>query len=706
MFAALNRIGVKVFVASALVVVVALLGALFLTKTKADAAAEQSIHRALEATQSNIQAVLDGRYGELSKEFRIVARQSPIYGRIQASLQTGAQSNLFDQAEQIRDETGAAWVLIVDGDGILRASTLDPSAQGDSLGVGSLVGLALEGETTRGLWLEVDPATGKDVPFQAVGVPVRAGAEGAPVFAVLIAAAPIDSTFAADLKRRTNSEIVFYLLDQDGKPVPSTTTLPATIDIAEALAAIGPDAMSADSGLVEIVAGGRPWAGVGGPLLTAANEPLGGYVGLRDRATELAAFTALRSSFPTAFLVGLGIALLSSVLIARTVTGPVNQLLQATRDVRDGKLSGEIVVGTRDEIGELAEAFRRMVGELKEKQDLVNLLGGGQGSTVQMTAGDLRHVTSGSGTPATPRPSALGISLMPGQTLANRYEVKEVLGAGGMGVVFRAWDRELQEAVAVKTLKPEAMEASSIERFKQEIRLARKIAHRNVVRNYDLGEADGMLFITMEYVEGTSLEKLLRQRGKLPVSVALTVGKQLLRALEAAHEMGVIHRDIKPQNIVVEPSGMVKVMDFGIARLAEGKQASDSKGLTAVGSVIGTPQYMSPEQLMAGDLDARSDLYAAGAVIFECLTGRVVFDAPNVAMLIVAQVEQAAPDPRTLNPAIPHDLALIVLKALEKSREARWTSATEFSKALDEVDIPAARAGDSGSLAAVRQANG
>jgi serine/threonine protein kinase len=278
---------------------------------------------------------------------------------------------------------------------------------------------------------------------------------------------------------------------------------------------------------------------------------------------------------------------------------------------------------------------------------------------------------------------------MPGQTLANRYEIKEILGAGGMGVVFRAWDRELQEPIAIKTLKPEAMEPSSIERFKQEIRLARKIAHRNVVRNYDLGESDGLLFITMEYVEGTSLEKLLRQRGKLPVSVALTVGKQLLRALEAAHEMGVIHRDIKPQNIVVDPTGLVKVMDFGIARLAEGKHASDSKGLTAVGSVIGTPQYMSPEQLMAADLDARSDLYAAGAVIFECLTGRVVFEAPNVAMLILAQVEQAAPDPRSLNPAIPQELARIVLKALEKAREARWANAAEFSAALDDLDVPA-----------------
>ena len=693
MLAALNKLGVKVFVATALVVVVALGGALFLTKRKADAAAAQSIHRALAATRSNIRARLDGRYNELTKELRILNQQSPIFGRILAGLQTSNQSDLSDQATQYQQATGAAWVLITDANGVLRASSLDPSVAPDSLGEGALVGLALEGDTTRGLWLE--PGAEGDLAFQAVGAPVRVNGK---IIAVVVAALPIDSMFAADLKAQTNSEIVFYSLDTLGHPAPMVTTLPSTVELAPSLAAMSPDSMmTGDSNAVELAVAGHVWSGVGGPLTTAAGEPLGGYVGLRDRATELAAFMALRESFPLAFLVGIAIALVSSLIIGRAVTGPVRTLVQATRDVREGKFSGEIVVGTRDEIGELADAFRRMIGELREKDDLVALLSGGQASTVQMGPGDLRLVTSGA--PA-PRPSSLGISLMPGQTLANRYEIKEVLGAGGMGMVFRAWDRELQETVAIKTLKPEVMDPSSIERFKQEIRLARKIAHRNVVRNYDLGESDGMLFITMEYVEGTGLEKLLRQRGKLPIGVALTVGKQLLRALEAAHELGVIHRDIKPANIVVEPNGLVKVMDFGIARLAEGKE-QEKKGLTAVGSVIGTPQYMSPEQLMGGDLDARSDLYAAGAVVYECLTGKQVFDAPTIAALIVAQVEEIPKDPRELNPAVPHDLALIVLKALEKSREARWSSAAEFTKALDEVAVPAARAGESGPVRAM-----
>ncbi len=188
--------------------------------------------------------------------------------------------------------------------------------------------------------------------------------------------------------------------------------------------------------------------------------------------------------------------------------------------------------------------------------------------------------------------------------------------------------------------------AVALERFKQEIRLARKIAHRHVVRTYDLGEVDGMYYLTMEYVEGTSLKQLINSRGKLPLAVTLTIGKQLCRALEVAHEQGVIHRDIKPQNIVVEPNGFVKVMDFGIARLVHAPQG---EGLTQEGASIGTPDYMSPEQLAGRELDARSDLYAAGVVLFECVTARLPFHADTPWALMAKHLEGSPPDPRTLN---------------------------------------------------------
>jgi serine/threonine-protein kinase len=271
--------------------------------------------------------------------------------------------------------------------------------------------------------------------------------------------------------------------------------------------------------------------------------------------------------------------------------------------------------------------------------------------------------------------------LRPGSVFANRYEVKEILGAGGMGVVYRAFDRELGEPVAIKTLRPDSVAGDpvALERFKKEIRLARKIAHRNVVRTYDLGEVNGVYYLTMEYVEGTSLKQLIQSRGRLPIPVSLTVGKQLCRALEVAHEQGVIHRHIKPQNIVVEPNGFLKVMDFGIARLANPPKG---KGLTEAGMAIGTPDYMSPEQLSGEELDPRSDLYSAGVVLFESVTGRVPFEADTPWTLIAKHLEEGPPDPRTQNPDVPEGLGQVVMKAMAKDREERFKTAGEMYEAL------------------------
>src|SRR2546426_666170 len=173
---------------------------------------------------------------------------------------------------------------------------------------------------------------------------------------------------------------------------------------------------------------------------------------------------------------------------------------------------------------------------------------------------------------------------------------------------------------------------------------------------------------------GTSLNQLISSRGRLPIPVTLTVGKQLCRALEVAHEQGIIHRDIKPQNIVVEPSGFLKVMDFGIARLASAPQG---KGLTQEGASIGTPDYMSPEQLLGMELDARSDLYAAGVVLFECVTGRVPFDGESVYAVVAKHLEAPAPDPRKFNAEVPEALSQVILKAMAEEREDRYQTAAE-----------------------------
>jgi serine/threonine-protein kinase len=685
----------KIFLSTALVVVVVLGGALFVTKQRADRAADESIGRALNATRSAIEDALSGRSHALLQTAQTIARVPQYVARVGAGLQRASRADLLDQAEEFQRQLGATWALITDEKGILRAKTNEPEAEGDSLGQGALVGIPLGGEAAQGTAIESGPSG--DQLYQAVGVPITTPG-GSRVYGVLVAAIALDSSFAAHLKANTNSEVVFFSLDTLGAPHPAVTTLPAQT-IQQAMT--GRNWLSTpigDSAAVRLRwnVDGASLVGVVGALRTASGVPVGGYVGLRSRDQELAAFTQLRNTVLQAFVAGLVLAILSALAMARRVTRPVQQLVEATRQVAEGQYSGKIAVASRDEIGELAAAFQRMLKELKDKQELVEYLSSG-GVTVALTA-------QGQATPPG-RPSrqvALAGVLEMGHVLDGRYEIKKVLGAGGMGTVYRAFDRQLEEMVAVKTLKPEAVaqDSKSLDRFKEEIRLARRITHRNVVRTHDLGEVEGIYYITMELVEGTSLKDLIRKRGRLPIGVTLTVGKQLCRALEVAHEAGVIHRDIKPQNMVVDPSGFLKVMDFGIARRTEGHKMGE-EGLTAVGTTIGTPEYMAPEQLLGEDLDPRADLYAAGAVLFECVTGRNVFLAPNVMSLMAKHLEEAPEDPRNLNPEVPASLSQVILKALAKKRDQRWSSAAELLRALEAVRLDETTAQTRAAVAAV-----
>jgi serine/threonine-protein kinase len=659
-------------------------GALWLTKQRADRAADESIERALDATRSAIDDALAGRSSALRQSVRVIAQIPDYIARISEGLRQSERANLLDQADEFRDQVEAAWALLTDGEGVLRAKTNERDLDGEPLAEGALVGIPLEGRVAEGVWIEPG-SDGSDVIYQAVGAPIMAP-QSSVVYGVLVAAVPVDSAFAAHLKSNTNSEMVFFAFDTLGVPHPVVATLPAEA-LQQAMAAgVGWDSAMADPtrGRLRWTVGGQTLVGVVGTLNTASGVPVGAYAGLRSRDLELATFIQLRNTVFQAFIAGLVLAIFSAWVLARRVTRPVQRLVAATRQVAEGQYSGKIQVTSRDEIGELAAAFQRMLRELKEKQDLVEYLSGSGAQTVALTAGQQVQVTAqGQGT----RPAAMLTGVLEaGQVLANRYEIRKVLGAGGMGMVYRAFDRQLEEIVAVKTLKPEAIseDGKSLERFKEEIRLARRITHRNVVRTHDLGEVDGVYYITMELVEGTNLKDLIRKRGRLPVGVALTVGKQLCRALEVAHDAGVIHRDIKPQNMVVDPGGFLKVMDFGIARRTEGHRMG-GEGLTAVGTAIGTPEYMAPEQLLGEDLDPRVDLYAAGAVLFECVTGRNVFTAPNVMALMAKHLEEAPEDPQFINPEVPPSLAQVILRALSKKRDQRWGSAADMHRALEDV---------------------
>jgi eukaryotic-like serine/threonine-protein kinase len=284
--------------------------------------------------------------------------------------------------------------------------------------------------------------------------------------------------------------------------------------------------------------------------------------------------------------------------------------------------------------------------------------------------------TGDSERPASPTSSKT--PLVPGAVLAGRYQILQILGEGGMGAVFKARDREVDRTVAIKVVRPELSGHPEIlRRFKQELVLARQVTHRNVIRIFDLGVADGRRFITMEFVEGKTLQGLITEQTKLPVDQAVGIIRQTLLGLESAHVEGVVHRDLKPQNIMVDSTGRVYLMDFGIAKSME------LAGMTRTGVLMGTPDYMSPEQAKGEKADARSDLFTVGVIFFELLTGQQPYRSETVMQTLVKRTKERAIQTRDLDPSIPQYISDVVAKCLEINPDQRYQSAAQILRDLD-----------------------
>ena len=258
-----------------------------------------------------------------------------------------------------------------------------------------------------------------------------------------------------------------------------------------------------------------------------------------------------------------------------------------------------------------------------------------------------------------------------------------------MGVVYKAADAQLDETVAIKTLPGDVMTRSpeDLERFKREIRLARKITHRNVLRTYDYGEAEGVYFISMEYVRGYTLNELMDEAPsrQMPARATIGIARQICRGLHAAHEQGIIHRDIKPQNVLIDAKGEVKLMDFGVARMTEAAEA-----MTQAGLIVGTPHYMSPEQVQGKPLDPRTDVYAMGVLLYELIAGRRPFESTSLTGILTAHITEKPRPLIELRPDVGREVNAIVLKCLEKDPSARYADAGALLADLDRVQMPMA----------------
>ncbi|HSF43175.1 MAG TPA: protein kinase [Thermoanaerobaculia bacterium] len=361
----------------------------------------------------------------------------------------------------------------------------------------------------------------------------------------------------------------------------------------------------------------------------------------------------------------------------RAVVGlPVQQLESLLREAAPGEL-----LLTREVHDELRESFEAAGFRLAPRRGVISpqplfVVSPKMAARVA----NARGIAEGQTATLTVAGAATLTGIAPGALMGQRFEILTVLGAGGMGVVYKARDRELDDLVALKMLKRDLWgDKGQLERLKSELKLARKITHPNVLRTFDFGEIEGVPYISMEYVRGVTLRYMLDQAQRLPYSAGLRLGKQLCAGLEAAHSVGVLHRDIKPENLILEPTGNAKLMDFGIARPVKRM----APGQTQEGFIVGTPQYIAPEVLQGKDADVRADVYSCGIVLYEIFSGALPFTGATTMDVILKHLREAPPPPSQHWPEIPPRLEAAILRCLEKDPEARYRSIVDLHHELE-----------------------
>ena len=658
-----SRLTWRLFALVGAVVIGALTLSLLILSIIASRTARSASAQALDRAAQLVSVLLSAREQSLARAAGVFV-QNPIF---RALVLAENSDDLRDQSGEGAERTGATWVQITNAHGERLAKSDDMAAPRIPLTGSALIVRALGGEVASGFGASADSML-----LQVIAVPVSVpSASGEHSIGAFMAAQAIDSALAAKVKEATDTDVIFYVLDTALAPHVSSSSLGRARAIQELVVrATGVLAEQHTDSVArfEVTLDGEAFVGRAVVVRSAGGDPLGGFLALRAQSTEMAPFLSLRRWILIAGLISLVLGMGVAFLLARSIAGPVLALATAARRAAEGDYDAVVASTSRDEVGELTRAVGTMLLDLREKRSLVSVL---QSSTPRVAT----HGLDGDATIAV------------GSIVAERYEIRSVLGSGGAGVVYKAFDRELGEIVALKTLHPDAVaqDPAAVERLKSEIRLARRISHRGVVRIYDLGEHGGAYFLSMEYVAGTVLSDLLERDTRLPVDAVISIARQLARALEVAHAEGIIHRDIKPQNIMLRPDGTLKVMDFGIARLAV-----RTAQLTQVGMAVGTPGYMAPEQLMDGDVDARADLYACGIVLYECITGVLPHD-PSNPVLMIGRIIAGAPvrAPHEVVSETPRGLSDLVMRLMAADPAQRCQTAAALRAELSGAGLDA-----------------
>lgn len=680
-------LGARISLVSGTLIVLSVATAVVVTSLLGARIARRAVTDSLHHTYLVQEAFQEERYLQLQLISQLFVADPSLRAYVAEAWAAGDAGSVLNLLLARQPDLGFDFAIVLDPYGEVFVRTDRPDRVGEDLARRPLVAVALEEFSAAGVWEESDRL------YFAVATPI---VQQLDLLGFLVMGFAIDEALLRELKRVSGTEMLFLTAGSQGPSVlASTLDRAQTERVMESLG--GGEAewrQVFEEGRVaeglDVTAGGRRrWVGFMAPLRGAAGEVVGATVGLASMEEELATFRRIQGLLAGVGVVAVLLAVGLSLTWSRRMLRPVRRLVEAAEAARRGDYDQRLDVEGRDEIGALAQAFDHLLADLREKRDMEAFVAQmARSAPPAPGAADASPRPQPAASPEEktyhlPSPEEDSSSVELGSVLGGRFEILGELGSGGMGVVYKALDRQLDEVVALKMIRAQEMRGGEqLERLKDELRLARKITHFNVLRTYDFGELDGLPFISMEYVPGISLRDLLNQSaGRLPYGASLRIAKQICAGLEAAHAVGVLHRDVKPENVLVESSGTAKLMDFGIAR----RVARGSAGLTQTGTVVGTPYYLAPEQLKGEAIDERVDIYAAGVVFFELFTGRRPFAAASPMEVVSMHLHQAPPSPRELWPEMPEELEALIVKCLEKDPERRHRSAREVLAVLDRL---------------------
>ncbi len=701
----------KFFTRQAAAILVLMSIILWVVYSEAERGARSTARASLSAGGYVLERAFEQQGRSMDAGLEVFTQYSGNVALIEQALEAGTSTSLTDALIDNLPRLGAEIAIVVKPDGtLLAASARAARAEFQNVGIIQMA-LAPEEAKAEGQsgpyfrgFFRVEGGNRPGV-YHAVARPLRSPG-GRPLGAMLVGT-QVDDRVATDLRRlaiagpqRGDPSAQLVLLSQFrtlGTTLPEPEAMNRLLSRETPLLAVRAPVLDGQgSGVLPFKVAGRNYLGLIAPLrgVNALDLEMA-YVLLMPVDPLLAPFRNLQRAILAAGAAGILIALGLSLRSARSVTAPLKALAAAAEALANGQPPESLaIVPTQDEVGVLTRAFRTMLAELRAKDDLLALL-----EKTKVGVGPKGFASPGPARPPVPTDGPVSImneatrslrpllpkvddeplppALQEGGIFASRYRVGGVLGRGGMGVVLKVQDLQLDEEVALKIVRTGlASDPAFLDRLKQEIRLARKISHRHVLRTHDFGESDGIPFVTMEYLKGITLRSLLDGRGPLPLPLVLRIARQVVEGLEAAHAVGVVHRDIKPGNVLFDLRGDAKIMDFGLATPVAGTLAGESDIL------IGSPRYMAPEQIRGEQVDARTDLYALGVMLFELCWGAPPFDSPRINEILAMHLEAPVPSLNAWMPEIPQELSALVSRLMAKRKEDRPQSAAEVVEIL------------------------